>query len=77
MNNSPALPHIVKVTPEQRRRLLELQDTWRSQPLIIINGVHPMTAAEYISAAQAICPDMREGSENIFELIETEPTKTK
>lgn len=77
MNNLLNLPHIVKVTPEQRRRLLELQETWRNQRRIIINGVHPMTADEYISAAQAICSDMREGYENIFELIETEPTKTK
>jgi len=76
MNNSPDLsPDIVKVTPDQRRRLLELQETWRNQRRSVINEIHPMTADEYITAAQAICPDMREGHENIFELIETKPSK--
>lgn len=62
--------HTVKVTPDQHRRLLDLQEIWQRQRLVIIAGTHLMTAADYIAEAKAICPDMREGHENIFEIVE-------
>lgn len=34
--------HNVKVTPEQHRQLLALQETWQTQRLTIIAGTQPI-----------------------------------